>query len=80
MLVHPVVMVVSQLPKFFGFSARADGTVETFVDAIEGVGDGLVSWRAAAIGAGCLAVLLTGDLISSKGYAVLVAVVAVSWA
>src|SRR5512137_1444035 len=51
-----VVVVVSQLPKLFGFSVEAESTPGKFWEFLQGLADGLTNWYALAIGAACLAV------------------------
>jgi high affinity sulfate transporter 1 len=69
-----IVMVVSQLPKLFGFSASGDTTVELAIDFVEGLVDGLTNGTALALGLVCLAVIVGLGVWSPKAPGVLVAV------
>jgi high affinity sulfate transporter 1 len=78
-----VVVVVSQLPKLFGFSVEADATPARLWEFLVGVADGLTNWYALAIGACCLAILFAfrhwlpkfpGVLVAFVGATVVVAV------
>ncbi len=68
-----ITIVVSQLPKLFGFSVDADG----FFDEVRGFVEGLdeTVWAALAVGAGVLLVLLVLPKLTRRVPAVLVAVV-----
>ncbi len=78
-----VVVVVSQLPKLFGFSVEADATPARFWEFLAGVADGLTNWYALAIGVCCLALLFAfrhwlpkfpGVLVAFVGATLVVAV------
>ncbi len=76
-----VIIVVSQLPKLFGFSTDADGFVEEVQAFFAGLDD--TNGASLAIGLGTLAVLLVLPLITRRVPAVLAAVLAAtvaSWA
>jgi high affinity sulfate transporter 1 len=53
-----LVVIVSQLPKLFGFSVDADGVIEGGREFVRGVGDGETNPTALAIGAVSLALIL----------------------
>jgi high affinity sulfate transporter 1 len=70
-----VVVVISQLPKLFGFSVEAESTPGKFWEFLQGVADGLTNWYALAIGAACLVVLFAFRFWMPRFPAVLVAFV-----
>jgi hypothetical protein len=47
-------VIVSQLPKVFGFSVDAEGSIRQLVAFAEGVGDGQVVLPALLIGSGTI--------------------------
>jgi MFS superfamily sulfate permease-like transporter len=51
-------VLVSQLPKFFGFSIDGDGPLRELWAIVEAILSGKANWAAFAIGAGTLAVIL----------------------
>src|SRR5215475_11412240 len=51
-------VLISQLPKLFGFSIDGDGPLRKLWAIAEAVLDGKVNWTAFAVGAGTLAVIL----------------------
>jgi high affinity sulfate transporter 1 len=51
-------VLVSQLPKLFGFSIDAEGPLRTVGAFAQGLLDGRANWTALAVGAGTLAVIL----------------------
>ena len=51
-------VLISQLPKLFGFSIESDGPLRNMWAIAEAVVDGKTNWIALAIGAGSLAVIL----------------------
>jgi len=53
-----LIVVASQLPKLFGFSAEGDGLAERTRSFLTGVADGATNPVALAIGVGCLGVIL----------------------
>ena len=53
-----LVVIVSQLPKLFGFSVDAEGVIEGTQEFVEGVADGETNVTALAIGASGLGVIL----------------------
>ncbi len=67
-----VVIVVSQLPKLFGFSSDADTTIGEAVDFVQGL-DG-TNGTALALGVACLVVIVGGGRLWPRAPAVLVAV------
>ena len=75
-------VLVSQLPKFFGFSTQADGPLRKLVAIAEAILNGTTNWVAFAIGAGSLAVIfalknskrLPGILVAVAGATILVGV------
>ena len=70
-----VVVVVSQLPKLFGFSVPADGTPARLKEFVAGVLDGRTNAAALAIGLACLILLFAFKSLAPKVPAVLIAVV-----
>jgi len=78
-----VVVVVSQLPKLFGFSTHAEGTPARLKAFVVGLAEGRTNVTALAIGAACLAVLylfrwryprVPGVLVAVAGATVVVTV------
>ncbi|MEL6891253.1 MAG: SulP family inorganic anion transporter [Actinomycetota bacterium] len=69
------VMIVSQLPKFAGFSVDADAPVPRLIDAGEQVADGATEPTTLVIGLVCLTVVLAGVRLRPALPGVLVAVV-----
>ena len=51
-------VLISQLPKLFGFSIESDGPLRNLKAIAEAILDGKANWTAFAIGAGTLAVIL----------------------
>ena len=51
-------VLISQLPKLFGFSIESDGPLRNLKAIAESILDGKANWTAFAIGAGTLAVIL----------------------
>lgn len=70
-----IVMIVTQLPKLFGFSASGDTAVEVAINFVEGLADGLTNGTSLAVGVGCLAVILVAGGVSPRAPGVLIAVV-----
>jgi high affinity sulfate transporter 1 len=68
-------VLVTQLPKLFGFSVPAAGVFDAAVGFMRGVGDGRTKLAALAIGGGCLALILGLRAFAPKAPGVLVAVV-----
>jgi high affinity sulfate transporter 1 len=68
-------VLISQLPKLFGFSIEGDGPLRNILAIVNGLLDGKVNWTTFAVGAGTLAVifllkgskLLPGVLIAVIG-------------
>ena len=52
-------VIVSQLPKLLGFSASGDGLIRQTVSLIQGIAQGMTNWTCFAIGAACLAIVIT---------------------
>jgi high affinity sulfate transporter 1 len=71
-----VTILVSQLPKLFGFSIDADGLIAEIDGFVQGVADGNVLPAAAAVGLGGIALILVLQRVLPKVPAVLVMVVA----
>ncbi len=69
-----VVIVVSQLPKLFGFSSDADTTIGEARDFVRGLTDGLADGTALAVGSACLIVIVGLERISPRAPAVLIGV------
>lgn len=70
-----IVMIISQLPKLFGFSVSGDTAVETGIDFVQGLADGLTNGTALGIGVVSLGVILGAGLVSPRAPGVLLAVV-----
>jgi len=70
-----VVVVVSQLPKLFGFSVTAESTPARLKEFVAGVADGRTNAAALAIGLACLVLLFAFKALLPKVPAVLIAVV-----
>ena len=70
-----VVVVVSQLPKLFGFSITAESTPARLKEFVAGVADGRTNLAALAIGVACLVLLFGFKALAPKVPAVLFAVV-----
>ena len=68
-------IVITQLPKAFGFSVDADGLVDTALAFVRGVADGETNVWALGIAASCLAVILLMARLTKVVPGVLVAVV-----
>ncbi|WP_146909241.1 SulP family inorganic anion transporter [Arenimonas daejeonensis] len=51
-------VLISQLPKLFGFSIESDGPVRNLVAIFGAIADGQANWTAFAVGAGTLAIIL----------------------
>ena len=67
-------VIVSQLPKVFGFSVEADGSIRQLVAFAEGVGDGLVVLPALLIGSGTIVLVVVLHRLAPSVPGVLVAV------
>jgi high affinity sulfate transporter 1 len=52
-----LVVVISQLPKLFGFSIEGDGPLDSLWEIGRGIVEGSTNWTAFALGAGSLAVI-----------------------
>lgn len=52
-----LVVVISQLPKLFGFSIEGDGPLDSLWEIGRGIVEGRTNWTAFALGAGSLAVI-----------------------
>jgi len=70
-----VTIMVTQLPKAFGFSVDADGLVDTARAFVRGVADGETNGWAVGIAGGCLAVILLMGRLTKVVPGVLVAVI-----
>jgi high affinity sulfate transporter 1 len=68
-------ILVSQLPKLFGFSVDADGFLDEAVAFAEQVADGATLAPALAVGVGCLALILVTQRLAPSLPGVLLAVV-----
>ena len=69
-----LVVLISQLPKLFGFSVDAEGPLRSLVAIATAISNGKANWIAFAIGAGTLAIILA--LRGSKRWpGILIAVV-----
>ena len=70
-----VTIVITQLPKAFGFSVDADGLIDTARAFVRGVVDGETNGWAVGMAAGCLAVILVMGRLTKVIPGVLMAVV-----
>ena len=70
-----LIVLVSQLPKLFGFSTDSDGWLDAIRDFVVGVFDGETNWVALALGAGSLAIIYGSRRINPKIPGVLIATV-----
>ena len=70
-----IVVLISQLPKVFGFSVDAESTPAEARDFLQGVADGETNPTALVIGLSCLGVILVARRIDPRIPGVLVAVV-----
>lgn len=70
-----IVVLVSQLPKLFGFSTDADTTLSAFGAFLEGVVDGDTNVTALAIGLSCLGVITALRILVPKAPGILIAVI-----
>ena len=70
-----IVMIVSQLPKLFGFSASGDTTLEVAIDFVDGLSEELTNGTALWLGAACVLVILALTAVSPRLPGVLIAVV-----
>jgi len=70
-----VVVVVSQLPKLFGFSVSAESTPARLKEFVVGVAEGRTNATALAIGLACLVLLFAFKALAPKVPAVLIAFV-----
>ncbi len=70
-----LLVLVSQLPKLFGFSSDSDGFVDGIDGFVRGVLDGATTGRSLALGAGAMLIIVVGRRITRKVPWVLVAVV-----
>jgi high affinity sulfate transporter 1 len=51
-------VLISQLPKLFGFSIESEGPLRSLWEIVKAIASGRTNWSALAIGAGALAVML----------------------
>lgn len=70
-----LIVLVSQLPKLFGFSTESDGFLYSIWLFLRGVGDGLTDGRALAIGLVSVGIIFGARRISRKIPGVLIAAV-----
>ncbi len=70
-----LVVIVSQLPKLFGFAASGDGVLSVFGNFIRGLGDGEADSAAAVLGMAALVVILVLRWSVPKVPGLLIAVV-----
>ncbi len=68
-------VIVSQLPKLFGFSVDADGLILGFVEFVQKVIDGATEPAALAIGVACIAIILGFKQFAPRVPGVLIAVI-----
>ncbi len=68
-------VIVSQLPKLFGFSVEADGLIAGFLEFAGKVADGATKPAALAIGVACIAIILGLKQVAPRIPGVLVAVI-----
>jgi high affinity sulfate transporter 1 len=70
-----LVVIVSQLPKLFGFSTEADGLIPETLAFIGGVASGLTNMAAFGIGAAALAIMIVARLADRAAIGIVVATV-----
>jgi high affinity sulfate transporter 1 len=70
-----LLVLVSQLPKLFGFSTDSDGSVDGIDDFVRGVLDGATVARSLALGAAAMVIIVVGRRLSRRVPWVLFAVV-----
>jgi high affinity sulfate transporter 1 len=70
-----LLVLVSQLPKLFGFSTDSDGFVDGIADFVRDVLDGATVGRSLALGAAAMVIIVVGRRFSRRVPWVLVAVV-----
>jgi len=70
-----VIVLISQLPKLFGFSVEAEGAVDAFRAFLDGLASGLTNWAALLTGLVGLAVMIVSRRWFPRFPGVLVAVV-----
>ena len=68
-------VIVSQLPKLFGFSVDAEGVILGFVEFVQKVVDGATEPQALVIGVACIVIILGLKAVAPRLPGVLVAVV-----
>lgn len=73
-------VIISQLPKVFGFSVAGDGLLQGSHDFLLGLQQGLTNWLSVVIGVSCLLIMLVFKRWLPKVPGVLVAVVAATLA
>ena len=71
-----VVVLISQLPKFLGFTIDADGFVAEVAAIVSAIGAGRVDLIAAGLGVGSLVIMIGGRRLSPRVPGVLLATVA----
>ena len=71
-----LLVLVSQLPKLFGFSTDGDGFISDIVEFVKGVADGETVVASLLLGVGAIAVMLVGRRLAPRIPWVLVAVIA----
>jgi high affinity sulfate transporter 1 len=69
-------VIVSQLPKLFGFSTDADGLVPEAIAFVQGVATGMATVPALAIGVLALAIMIVARLVGRAAVGIVVATVA----
>ncbi|HET9085779.1 MAG TPA: sulfate permease [Candidatus Limnocylindrales bacterium] len=69
-------VIVSQLPKLFGFSVDADGLVPEAMAFVQGVATGMANVPALAIGVLALAIMIVARLLGRAAVGIVVATVA----
>jgi high affinity sulfate transporter 1 len=70
-----LLVLVSQLPKLFGFSTDGDGFISDIVEFVKGVVDGETVFASLLLGAGAIVLMLVGRRIAPRIPWVLVAVI-----
>ncbi len=68
-------VIVSQLPKLFGFSVDAEGLIRGFVEFLQELADGATKPQALAIGVVCIAIILGLKAVAPRIPGVLIAVI-----
>ncbi len=70
-----LLVLVSQLPKLFGFSTESDGFLDAIYEFVAGVVDGETVWASLLLGVATIAIMIIGRRIAPRIPWVLIAVI-----